>query len=176
MTEEKWKPIIGYEGYYDVSNLGRIRSLTRQCGLTPRGYKRTIKGQILHPTDNGHGYLIVSLKRNGSRKNIYLHRAVASAFIDNTYHLSIVNHKDFNTKNNQVDNLEWCSQKQNIVYSAERMKHCKSKSKPTNTGYKYIYQLKSNKFRLSIKGSIDRSFNNLNDAIRKRDEIIEKKC
>ena len=105
MEEEIWKDIEGFEGLYQVSNLGRVKSLVRP-------YRRTEK--ILTPTDNGQGYLIVGLRIPGSVKGMLVHRLVMQAFgpIDNKDEMS-VNHKDFNTHNNKLENLEWCTHLEN---------------------------------------------------------------
>ena len=101
MKEEIWKDIEDFEGLYQVSNLGRVKSLVRP-------YRRTEK--IITATPNTTGYLIVGLRRPGSVKSMLVHRLVMQAFepIDNADQMS-VNHKDFNTTNNRLDNLEWCT-------------------------------------------------------------------
>lgn len=76
--KEKWKRIAGYEESYEISNFGRVKSLTFRNGTTYR-----LKEKILSPTDNGKGYLIISLSKNTKRKNFYIHRLVAEAFLDN---------------------------------------------------------------------------------------------
>ena len=127
---EQWRNIKGFEGSYQISNLGRIRSLDRVCGQMPRGYDRHITGNFMTPTDNGRGYLIVHLKKNGSRKSRYIHRLVAEAFIENPKGFPVVNHIDFNKKNNTVENLEWCTQKMNVQHSSVNMRkphNCKKR-------------------------------------------------
>ena len=101
MEEEIWKDIEGFEGLYQVSNLGRVKSLVRP-------YRRTEK--IITATPNTAGYLIVGLRRPGSVKSMLVHRLVMQAFepISNADEMS-VNHKDFNITNNRLDNLEWCT-------------------------------------------------------------------
>lgn len=112
---EFWKDIKGYRGYYQISNLGRIRSCDRD--ISDINKTQHIKGKIIKPTNNGNGYLIVSLRINGKRKNHYVHRLVAESFIDNLENKPEVNHKDFNPYNNCVNNLEWSTRKENILYS-----------------------------------------------------------
>ena len=112
---EIWKDIKEYEGLYQVSNLGNVKSIERAVKDATRERIQHLKSKIIKPTDNGKGYQIVSLNRNG-RKNKYVHRLVAEAFLDNPKNKKEVNHKDFNKKNNCVDNLEWVSQKENKIH------------------------------------------------------------
>ena len=109
MEEEIWKDIEGFEGLYQVSNLGRVKSLVRP-------YRRTEK--IITATPNTAGYLIVGLRRPGSVKSMLVHRLVMQAFepIDNSDEMS-VNHKDFNITNNRLENLEWCTYEYNLRHS-----------------------------------------------------------
>lgn len=106
---EIWKDINGYEGFYQVSNLGRVRSLDRYV------LNKFIKGKILSQRLK-ENYSIVHLCMNGTYKNKQVHRLVAEAFIPNTYNLPCVNHKDENPSNNNVENLEWCTVKYNTNY------------------------------------------------------------
>lgn len=103
---EIWKDIKGYEGLYQVSNYGRVRSLN---------YNRTFKCVILKQ-NNVRGYKQVGLHKNGNLKNFFVHRLVATAFIPNPENLQEVNHKDENPQNNNVENLEWCDRRYNINY------------------------------------------------------------
>lgn len=107
MTEEIWKDIEGYEGLYQVSNIGRVRSLKWYGG-------QQIKLRTL--TDNGTGYLKVSLTHKRVSKNFLVHRLVALAFIPNPNGYEFVNHKDENKQNNVVENLEWCTKSYNSIY------------------------------------------------------------
>lgn len=100
---EQWKPVVGYEGLYEVSSHGNVYSM------------RTKK--ILR-TYNQNGYLHVHLYKNGHRKNWAVHRLVANAFIPNPENLETVNHIDENKTNNHIHNLEWMSRGDNIRYSA----------------------------------------------------------
>lgn len=105
--EEIWKNIRDYEGLYQVSNLGRVKSL---------GNNKTKKEKIMKPSVNKSGYLLICLSKNGYIKNYLVHRLVAQAFIPNPYDLPQVNHKDEDKTNNVVSNLEWCDQKYNNNY------------------------------------------------------------
>lgn len=112
MQEEIWKPILGYEGLYEVSNLGRVRSLQGRCRK---------KGHILSPgkkfSRSGTRYdLKVLLVNRGEKKNRLVSRLVAIAFIPNPNNLPQVNHKDENPTNNRAENLEWCDCLYNVRY------------------------------------------------------------
>lgn len=105
--EEIWKDIINYEGLYQVSNLGNVRSLN---------YLRTGEIKLLKQGTNNKGYKCVHLFKNRKGKNYSVHRLVAMAFIPNPDDLPIVNHKDEDKINNNVNNLEWCTNEYNINY------------------------------------------------------------
>ena len=114
MTEEIWKDIPGYEGLYQVSNFGRVKSLRRPYGNN--GGIQWTKERILSPGKDKDGYLQVNLHCNGKQHQRKVHRLVAQAFLPNMDNLPMVNHKDEDKTNNNVDNLEWCDQKYNINY------------------------------------------------------------
>lgn len=123
--KEIWKDIMGYEDLYQVSNLGRIKSL-RQC---TKHHKE--KEYILKPSLANNGYCQVTLYRNPSDKRKFLvHRLVANAFLDNPNNLPQVNHKDENPTNNRADNLEWCTAKYNNLYGTARIRTIDTKSRP----------------------------------------------
>jgi len=116
-NKEIWKPINGYEGRYEVSNFGRVRSLDRII-VDSIGRKRNIKGKIIKQcVSNNEYYYVVLYNNNVDGKTIAVHRLIADAFIDNPNNLSTINHKDENRKNNDIDNLEWCTQQYNVEYS-----------------------------------------------------------
>lgn len=132
--EEVWKDIQDYEGYYQVSNLGRVRSVDRIVSHW-RGGKQLKKGKMLKPYTDKHGYKHVTLSKDRKGKCVQVHRLVAFAFIPNPNNLKEVNHIDENPSNNCVDNLEWCTKQYNINYGTrnERMLQNRSgirKSKP----------------------------------------------
>lgn len=122
---EEWKPIEGYEGLYEVSNLGRVKSLN---------YNRTKQEKILKQGKMKNGYLYVILCKEGKMKIFYIHRLVATTFIENPNNFRFVNHKDENKTNNLVSNLEWCTHQYNIKYGT-----CIQR-RVSNTDYKAIVE------------------------------------
>ena len=120
---ELWKPIINYEGLYEVSNLGRIRGLDRKV-IRSDGRSRTIKGTIIKPKPTKDGYLRVKLSKYNRFKWYFIDRLVLTAFYpcDNMDKLT-VNHKDFNRQNNALDNLEWMNHSDNIRYSIDNERY-----------------------------------------------------
>lgn len=116
MQEEIWKDIVGYEGIYQVSNFGNVKSLTREVIGKANKY-RIVKSKILKTFLSADGYCTLQLYKNGIPKTITVHRLVAITFIEKNHLLNEVNHKDFNRTNNRVENLEWCTHKENVLYS-----------------------------------------------------------
>lgn len=114
--EETWRDIVGYEGLYQVSDFGRVKSLGRTVNRNHKNPKLFIKGRILKPGQDKKGYLRVVLSKEGEKKGMQVHRLVAKAFILNPLKLPFVNHKDENPQNNKVCNLEWCTNKYNQNY------------------------------------------------------------
>ena len=131
---EEWRPIAGYEGIYEVSNLGRVRSLDRYVvhkTIDKKNYTRHIKGSILSPIINSKNkYLTVGLHDGGRRIAAYVHRLVAETFIPNPYNMPEVNHKDEDKNNNKVDNLEWCDRAYNMNYGTAIKRTSAARSKP----------------------------------------------
>ena len=110
--QEVWKDIPGYEGLYQVSSLGRVKSLERD---TKRLRPQHIRERMLKPRNGG--YLQVYLADAGKREAVYIHRLVAQAFIPNPDNKPIANHKDGNKHNNSVENLEWCTHQENVLHA-----------------------------------------------------------
>lgn len=123
---EMWKPIKGYVGFYEVSNFGRVRSLDRYKRQW-RGGLIFVKGKILIPKKAHHGYLFVSLSVDGVVCHKKVHRLVAETFIPNPKHLPCINHKDENTANCRLSNLEWCTVKYNNNYGSRLSRAIKTK-------------------------------------------------
>ena len=146
---EEWKAVVGYEGLYEVSNRGQVRSLDRV--VPTRKGKRFCKGKLLKSTKSkgksGKYYMTVALSNGAEKtpKTYWVHRLVAKAFIPNPDNLTDVNHIDENPSNNCVDNLEWLSHKDNMNYGTliKRVKETKERNKKqrdiemVNTGIQY---------------------------------------
>lgn len=107
LENEEWKPVVGYDGLYQVSNMGRVKSLSNEFSR---------KEKILRQGKNKYGYLVVNLCKEGKRKNFTVHRLVGNAFLENPSNLLMINHKDEDKTNNCVDNLEWCTNSYNQKY------------------------------------------------------------
>lgn len=128
MTEE-WREIPGYEGCYEVSNFGRVRSLDKTVGAKNGSVARK-HGKVRKLSVIRKGYLCVRLCDGNKPRNYQVHRLVADAFIPNPDNLPCINHKDNNPQNNYVENLEWCTYEYNNHYgdriakmSASRMEN-----------------------------------------------------
>jgi hypothetical protein len=113
---EIWKDIEGYEGLYEISNMGRVKALPKWGGCIFK------KERLLKTHDNGKQYLYVDLYNDGKRKKDYIHRLVAKAFVDNPNNYPHINHIDENKSNNTYSNLEWCTPKYNCNYGNHNIK------------------------------------------------------
>lgn len=130
VEKEIWRDVVGYEGLYKVSSLGRVKSLERKVKWK-NGY-RTVSERILKPEKTIYGYLQVALyNREGKRKFIRIHQLVCNAFIDNQENLPQINHRNEIKSDNRLENLEFCTAKYNVNYGSykERM----SKAQTNNT-------------------------------------------
>lgn len=127
--KEIWKSIEGYEGYYEVSNYGRVRSVDRIVEYS-NGYLAKHKGRILKGESDKRGYKRVRLSKNDKSKKFQVHRLVAIAFIPNPENKPFVNHIDETTFNNHVDNLEWVTGSENMRHGTIQQRLSDLKKKP----------------------------------------------
>jgi len=114
--QEVWKDIIGCEGYYQVSNLGRAKSLDRQF-TNKIGVVVTFPSKMLKLSKNRYGYICVNLSVNGRKWIFNMHRAIAIAFIPNPLNKPQVNHINGVKVDNRIENLEWCTSSENRVHA-----------------------------------------------------------
>ncbi|MCQ9627538.1 HNH endonuclease [Cetobacterium somerae] len=130
MENEIWKDVVGYEGYYQVSNLGRIRSCDREVRFGKQ--KRISKGRILSQNKAGSNYNHIKLSAKNVVKRHYIHRLIASAFLEKSENTFEVDHIDGDTRNNNVENLRWCTKLENISNSNTIDKNLNTRFKKGN--------------------------------------------
>lgn len=116
MSDEIWKDIKDYEGFYQVSNYGRVRSLDRTVYFRNKKGSRDYIGKILKQKYHN-DYAMVNLNKNKDLKSLYIHRLVAEAFIENTRNVNVVNHIDGVKSNNHLENLEWVTSAENKAHA-----------------------------------------------------------
>lgn len=162
---EIWKDVIGYEGYYQVSNIGNVRSIDRTI-IDSNSIKFNYKSKLLKPANNKDGYLQVGLSKNCKTNSYCVHALLAKAFILNPENKPTVNHKDGNKHNNHIDNLEWATKSEQAIHSLKNnlrtmpnvwqgkfgSKHCASKG---------VSQYTKNNVHIKDYGSIIEASNKL---------------
>ena len=121
MTKEIWRDITGYEGYYQVSDQGRVKSLERKGRKSER---------ILKPSMDRDGYLQVGLHAGGKQKTLKVHRLVCQVFHENPDNKPEVNHINENASDNRACNLEWSTRIENITHGTRTERSAKTQSKP----------------------------------------------
>jgi len=169
---EIWKHIKGYEDIYQISNLGRVKRISnfKYCNT------KYLNDYYLSFKDNGKGYYRVALSLNGKRKLIMLHRLIADSFIPNPKNLKVVNHIDSNKKNNDISNLEWCTQSDNCNHFNKENPLKGSKTRKTKG---YVYCKRDNTFysRIGIDGKTINlgAFKTKEQAIEKYNQAYENK-
>ena len=123
---EEWRDVVGYEGLYEVSSIGRVRTVERSnvVDSSEKGTSytciRPVKARLKKQSDNSNGYPRVSLWRNGSYKYHFVHRLVADAFVNGKRDGLVVDHVDGDRHNNRADNLRWCTQSENLNDARKR--------------------------------------------------------
>lgn len=174
---EIWKDIDGYDGRYQVSNMGRVRATILWSG---RNYVNRHK--ILKPRDNGRCYMRVSLKRpDGVITNEQVSHLVAEAFCENPHGYVEVDHINADRKDNRACNLQWCTHSENVQWGYDRRGHVKQPPKrrpPTDpdrwgskTGHLYV-RPSGKKYAVSIRGKWHGTFPTLEAAVARRNEIM----
>lgn len=131
---ELWIPIKGYEGWYEVSNLGNVRSVDRRVDFADGRHANYI-GQPIKQTKHYHGYWVVNLFKNKKQDSRYVHRLMAEAFILNPENKPNVNHKDRDKTNNQLSNLEWCTQAENLQHAKSTEPFTKAENQNPQNDY-----------------------------------------
>ena len=141
--KEIWKYIDGFNGRYSVSSFGRVRAENRWC-YNPRYGEFFLAGKMLKPSHNSNGYLTVTLALNGRSFPLCVHRIVAQAFIPNPKNKPQVNHINGNRADNNINNLEWCTQSENNLHSYRKLGRIKVGLKGENNPVsKIVLQIKN---------------------------------
>lgn len=156
--KEIWKDILGFEGYFQVSNLGRVKRLAYEYiktnGKSRRKVNFHVKDRIMKGSICKNGYYRVSLSINKKITYKHIHRLVAEVFIPNPNNYPCINHKDENKTNNRIDNLEWCSYSYNNNYGNARKKSAATYSKNHSRPLEM----------LSLSGKVIRRFSSVKEA------------
>ena len=151
MKEEIWKDIEGYEGYYQISNTGRVKSLERDIFSATTGEKINHRYEhIKAPVNNTDGYPSIKLCVNGVNKTIAIHRLVAQAFVPNPDGKLEVNHIDMDRTNNNSDNLEWVSHEENVAHSVKYGKYKHYGSDNPNYGNHTLHEYYNNNYEVRM--------------------------
>jgi len=153
---EEWRDVVGYEGCYMVSNLGRILSLGRYVRLY--AYTKMIEPCLIQQHLGRNGYFSVTLKKNGEKKCISVHRLVAISFIPNPNNYPCVDHINDNKTDNQSYNLQWCTHKFNNSKEHHRL------SESLSQRGKILTSIRKPIVQLSTNGDIIQIFPSMTDA------------
>lgn len=147
LLNEEFRDVEGFEGYYQISNYGRVKSLKRSLTqYNGYGYfSHSYKERILSLCRQKQGYLMVNLTKECKKHLLQVHRLVSKAFLDNPENKPCVNHIDCNPSNNRIDNLEFCTQKENVEHCIKLNRRCDFKGSKSPCAKKVILKDKNNK-------------------------------
>ena len=152
--EEVWRPVKGYEGIYEVSNIGKVKSCERIV-IRSNGRKINFPEKIMKPSINHKGYEVIDLRKNGKRECGFVHRLVGKAFIENPNNKKQINHKNGIKTDNDVRNLEWVTNQENMIHAYKN--GLKDNKKASESRKRKIDQL-------TLEGDFIKSYNSINDA------------
>ena len=157
--EEIWKPVVGYEGIYEVSSLGRVKSCERTI-VRSNGREINFSDKIMKPSINHKGYEIIDLRNKGNRQGGLVHRLVGKAFIENPYNKKQINHKNGIKTDNRVENLEWVTNQENIRHAYKS--GIRNNDLLAKSNRKKVDQL-------TLEGHLIKTFDSIEDAIKSTD-------
>ena len=168
---EIWRDIKGYEGLYQVSDYGRIKTLERK--IQHGNYSYTRRERIMSQSIDKDGYMRIGLTKNKKHITCQVHRIVAETFLENNKGFTVVNHKDYDRTNNKASNLEWCDSKYNVQYSLCRRPITQNK-KVGKSGLKHIL-IDERYYHVYIRNrfvKVHKRFKTLESAITYRNEVL----
>lgn len=165
---EEWRPVVGFEGLYEVSNWGRIKSLPKT--VTRKGICYNLNEKILKPQPSGNGYLKIFLHNNKYKKQFFVHRIVSEAFIPNPGNKPFIDHINTIRDDNRIENLRWCTQKENCNNPISLSKMSESSMKVDRIKVNKVLQEKNSSvaskkvYQYDINGNFIRAFNSVIEA------------
>lgn len=173
MEQEIWKPVVGYEGLYQVSSLGRVKSLERLVKNDKKDVFMLLKEKVLSLCSSGRQYYYVSLTKDSSSKKVYVHRLVAEAFLPNTENKPCIDHLNTNKFDNRVENLRWVTHKENANNSIT-LERIRNNGHSTEVAKKNMATRKKHRkynapmevFQYSVEGNFISSYESISEAER----------
>jgi len=149
-TKEAWRPVVSFEGLYEISNKGNIRSVTRSVFHSGNGRGHLLIGKQLSARINNYGYVSTRLNKSGKTFTRFIHRLLAEAFIPNPENKKCVNHKDGNKLNNALDNLEWLSHQENMIHAYKNGLIKRKNTQTKNIQFKMINQCQIERSKVGL--------------------------